>query len=56
MAVGAYPPGVTPKTLRDEQALMEQSMLEIKRVAMPETDPVTGGEGALTEVWHPLAQ
>lgn len=56
MAVGAYPPGVTPKTLRDEQALMEQSILEIKRVAMPETDPVTGGEGALTEVWHPLVQ
>lgn len=55
LAVGAYPPGVVPRTLRDEQALMEQSMLEIKRVAMPQADPITGGVGALTEVWHPLA-
>ncbi|MTD27721.1 cupin domain-containing protein [Erwinia sorbitola] len=55
MAVGAYPPGIKPKTLGDEQALLEQSMLEIKRVAIPATDPITGGEGALTEVWHQQA-
>lgn len=54
-AVGAYPPDVKPKTLLDEPALLQQSMLEIKRVPMPDKDPITGGEGALTEVWHPLA-
>ncbi|MEJ5113604.1 cupin domain-containing protein [Erwinia billingiae] len=55
-AVGAYPRGMQPDTRRDELNLLNQSIVEIKRVPMPQHDPITGGEGAVTEIWHPLEQ
>lgn len=55
-AVGAYPRGMQPETHRDEPQVMNQALLEIKRVPLPQTDPITGKEGAVTEIWHPLAQ
>ena len=54
-AVGAYPRGMQPETRRDEQDVLSQSLVEIKRVPMPQTDPITGKEGAVTDIWHPLA-
>lgn len=54
-AVGAYPRGMQPETRRDEQEVLSQSLVEIKRVPMPQTDPITGKEGAVTDIWHPLA-
>jgi uncharacterized protein YjlB len=45
-----------PDTRRDELNLLNQSIVEIKRVPMPQHDPITGGEGAVTEIWHPLEQ
>lgn len=55
-AVGAYPRGMQPDTRRDELNLLNQSIVEIKRVPMPQHDPITGGDGAVTEIWHPLEQ
>lgn len=54
-AVGAYPRGMKAETRRDDPADLEPSLLAIKRVPLPEHDPVTGGEGAVTDIWHPLA-
>ncbi|AUX94723.1 hypothetical protein [Mixta gaviniae] len=54
--VGAYPAGMTPDTLRDDKDKMEQALANIKRVPLPQFDPITGGEGAVTDFWHPVAQ
>lgn len=53
-AVGAYPRGMQPETRRNDPALMPQSVVDISRVPLPQQDPLTGGEGAVTEIWHPL--
>ncbi|MCU5774504.1 cupin domain-containing protein [Erwiniaceae bacterium BAC15a-03b] len=53
--VGAYPEGMEPDTLRDDQSKMALAIKNIQRVPMPPTDPITGGEGAVTELWHPIA-
>ncbi|EXU75584.1 cupin domain-containing protein [Erwinia mallotivora] len=55
-AVGAYLRGVQPETRRDEQEWLAQSVAQIARVPMPKHDPITGGEGAVTEIWHQLQQ
>ncbi|MBV4367209.1 cupin domain-containing protein [Erwinia sp. BNK-24-b] len=54
IAVGAYPRGLQPDTRRSDLEHVEASVNAIKRVPMPQHDPVTGGEGAVTEIWHPL--
>jgi uncharacterized protein YjlB len=53
-AVGAYPQGMEPVTRRSDLEDVEASLLAIKRVPVPQHDPLTGGEGAVTEIWHPL--
>lgn len=54
--VGAYPAGMEPDTLRDDKNRLEQSLLAIKQVPLPQFDPLTGEEGAVTDFWHPVAQ
>ncbi|ERK17264.1 Cupin domain-containing protein [Pantoea sp. AS-PWVM4] len=54
--VGAYPEGISPETLRDEPRFLRTSQAQIQRVPMPKRDPFTGGEGAMTEIWLPVAQ
>lgn len=54
--VGAYPEGMEPDTLRDDKSKMPQAIENIKRVPMPAIDPINGGEGAVTEIWHPIAK
>ncbi|ARJ42431.1 hypothetical protein B1H58_10625 [Pantoea alhagi] len=54
--VGAYPAGMEPDTLRDDRSILENSLSTIKRVPLPQFDPLTGGEGAVTDFWHPVAQ
>lgn len=54
-AVGAYPRGMQPETRRDDPLTLHQALAEIQRVPVPQADPITGGEGAVTEIWHPLA-
>ncbi|WP_426817475.1 cupin domain-containing protein [Winslowiella sp. 2C04] len=55
-SVGAYPEGIEPDTLRDDKSKMAQSIENIKRVPLPQQDPISGGEGAVTAIWHPIAQ
>ncbi|WP_187488531.1 cupin domain-containing protein [Duffyella gerundensis] len=54
--VGAYPNQMEPETLRDDKSLLERSQERISHVPLPVNDPLTGGEGALTHFWHPVAQ
>ncbi|HBV40731.1 MAG TPA: hypothetical protein DEF05_13860 [Erwinia sp.] len=53
-AVGAYPQKMEPVTRRSDLEDVEASLHAIKRVPVPPFDPITGGEGAVTEIWHPL--
>ncbi len=55
-AVGAYPEGMTPETVRDEPSQLRASKAKILQVPLPKRDPFTGGEGAMTEIWLPVAQ
>ncbi|WP_428944200.1 hypothetical protein ACQK5W_16650 [Pantoea sp. FN060301] len=55
-AVGAYPGNMEPDTKRDDPADVALSLTKIARVPLPACDPITGKEGAVTEIWHPLAQ
>ena len=55
IAVGAYPEGMSPETLRDEPDKLQHSLVQIKQVPMPTRDPFTGKVGAMTEIWAPVA-
>ena len=55
IAVGAYPQGMSPETLRDEPAQLKSSQAQVKNVPLPKQDPFTGREGAMTEIWQPIA-
>ena len=52
LAVGAYPPGQKWDILRGEIADRPDADLRIRRVAMPNTDPVGGQGGPILEKWH----
>lgn len=53
-AVGAYPRGMQPETLRDEPQDLHRAQELVKRVAVPALDPLRGEEGAVIDIWHPL--
>ncbi|QKJ88684.1 cupin domain-containing protein [Paramixta manurensis] len=55
-SVGAYPAGMEPQTWRDDKTKLTQAIGQIKQVPLPQTDPISGGEGALVEIWHPIAR
>ncbi|HBV93024.1 MAG TPA: hypothetical protein DEF80_18855 [Pantoea sp.] len=55
MVIGAYPRGMSPETLRDEPAKLKMAQEQVKKVPLPTQDPFTGKEGALTEIWQPIA-
>ncbi|MBK5016311.1 cupin domain-containing protein [Pantoea sp. S62] len=55
MVIGAYPHGMSPETLRDEPAQLKMAQEQVKKVPLPTQDPFTGKEGALTEIWQPIA-
>lgn len=48
--VGAYPDGMEPETLREEDLSMEDALKQIRRVPLPNADPVCGSEG-WQEIW-----
>lgn len=51
--VGAYPKGQKADLVRaDEFSDRPQADERIRKVALPERDPVCGGEGGLTELWR----
>lgn len=53
-AVGAYPRGMQPGTLRDEKHDLHRAQELVKRVPLPQLDPLRGSEGAVIDIWHPL--
>lgn len=55
MVVGAYPEGFAPETNRDEAARLRAAEQQVKQVPLPTRDPFTGKEGALTDIWTPIA-
>jgi len=55
MVVGAYPEGFAPETNRDEIDKLRAAEQQVKQVPLPTRDPFTGKEGALTEIWTPIA-
>jgi len=55
MVVGAYPQGFEPQTNRDEPDKLRAALEQVKQVPLPTRDPFTGKEGALTEIWTPIA-
>lgn len=48
--VGAYPEGMEPETLREDELSMDDALEQIRRVPLPEADPVRGREG-WREIW-----
>ncbi|PIJ50306.1 hypothetical protein BL250_11090 [Erwinia sp. OLTSP20] len=54
-AVGAYPCGLQPQTLRDDITCLSQMQDAVKQVAVPAMDPLLGDKGGVTQLWHPLA-
>ncbi|WP_130831748.1 hypothetical protein [[Erwinia] mediterraneensis] len=52
--VGAYPQGLEPQTERDRLEKLKVSQEQIRRVAVPASDPFEGKEGAMTAIWGPV--
>ncbi|WP_312631148.1 cupin domain-containing protein [Pantoea piersonii] len=55
MVVGAYPEGFAPETQRDEPDKLHVAQQQVKEVPLPTRDPFTGKEGAMTDIWMPIA-
>ncbi|MBS7538060.1 cupin [Ancylobacter lacus] len=54
LVVGAYPPGQHYEVERaaDDDAGLEAALARIAAVPLPETDPLTGWDGALLRLWR----
>ncbi len=52
MVVGAYPQGMSADLCRDNPAKLASLQRHIGQVPMPSTDPITGGHGGITTLWH----
>lgn len=50
--VGAYPAGSSPDILEGRELEYEEALEFSAAVAVPETDPISGTEGQLIELWH----
>ena len=53
--IGAYPPSGKYDLCRGSKFEREQALLTIPQVPLPDTDPVTGENGPLTELWRASA-
>jgi uncharacterized protein YjlB len=51
LVVGAYPNGMRWDLRRGDPAEREDALANIEAVPLPDTDPVQGAGGALTEAW-----
>jgi uncharacterized protein YjlB len=52
LVVGAYPNGMRWDLRRGDPAERDEVLANIAAVPLPETDPVHGQDGPLTEMWH----
>lgn len=50
--VGAYPPGPKMQVTRPTPENHRNALQTIPRVKLPDTDPVTGEDGALVRLWN----
>lgn len=50
--IGAYPPSGKYDLCRGSKFEREQALASIPQVPLPETDPVTGGDGPLVQLWR----
>lgn len=50
-AVGAYPAGQEPDMIRANSSDIKEARERIDQVPLPETDPIFGADGPLTELW-----
>lgn len=50
--IGAYPPGGTYNLCRGSKSEHAKALLAIPEVPVPESDPVRGASGPLTELWR----
>jgi uncharacterized protein YjlB len=51
LIVGAYPPGQVYEIEKPNSAGLDEAIARVKAVPLPESDPVTGRDGALTRLW-----
>jgi uncharacterized protein YjlB len=54
LIVGAYPPGQSPDLQRGDVAAYPGLLTRARAVPLPETDPVTGAQGAVHQHWHTI--
>lgn len=50
--VGAYPGGIEPDLIREEDLRPLYIKDKIEKVKLPKTDPYTGTQGGLIKLWH----
>ncbi len=55
IVIGAYPPGARMHITRPTPDNYHAALRLIPRVALPKTDPVSGGRGALVNIWQNAA-
>jgi uncharacterized protein YjlB len=53
LVVGAYPNGMRWDLRRGDPAERDEVLANIEAVPLPDTDPVHGRDGPLTEIWVP---
>jgi len=51
--VGAYPPGPRMQVTLPTPENHAEALKTIPAVRLPDTDPVTGADGALVKLWKP---
>ncbi len=49
--VGAYPPGQSPDLRREGETAGDAMREAVRNVPLPATDPVTGADGAVLDLW-----
>jgi uncharacterized protein YjlB len=52
LVIGAYPDGIQWDLRRGDPAEHDEAVANIRAVPLPETDPVLGSGGPLTELWR----
>ena len=52
---GGYPPGQEGNIVRPGEMDDERIAREISRLGLPQTDPITGTNGSLVEIWGAIA-
>jgi len=51
--LGAYPNGLSPDLCHDDPSKLPEARQNIARIALPDTDPVTGHQGGILQRWQP---